>query len=153
VSSPLPLPLPLPLFIPLPFSSPTRDLYARRCPSPGPQRVAAPLPRPLARDGSPLSAPSHGGGPFPCSPRTVWPRPAPLRGGAAPPGPRPLGRGSLTPLRAAPRPRRGPRCGPCLARVPYPAHSPWPLAARPLVAHPAHARARSPSARGDRTSI
>jgi hypothetical protein len=133
VSSPLPLPLSLsspPLLLPCAPTPPSRTRgpcarplprpLARRCPLPRPPRaVAAPPP------GSPgaVAAPSRGAAP----PTALW------RGvtlpllpscGAASPGPRPLGRGSLAPLcassppgvaplRAAPTPgQRGPRCGP-----------------------------------------
>jgi hypothetical protein len=143
-------PLLLPCARPLPRplvrgGAPPLAPSARRCPSPAPWRMAAPLPRPPSHGSPgarPYPAPSRGGAP---SPRLSWHGGGPLphpRGAArplpllpssgvappspvrrcvvAPPGPQPLGRGSLTPLRAAPIPgQRGPRRDPC------PASGPW----------------------------
>jgi hypothetical protein len=114
---PSPLPLPLPLSLPLPFSSPARD------PSPATSHARPLRAAPLARGVAPPLLPSRG---------------------AAPPGPRPLGCGSLAPLRAAPRPRRV-ASGPVVA----PARGPCPRAAwspvRPLTPGSAAPRG-SPSA-------
>jgi hypothetical protein len=68
---------------------------ARRCPSLCPQRAAMPLPRPLARWRPLPQPPSRGGGPLLLLPSRD----------AAPPGPWPLGHGSLAALARGPYPR------------------------------------------------